>query len=190
MVLQYQDCLAGKILEDKLSGKTYIRNPKGALKKFGANEQDEADFAQEKLIQKWLRDKGTTGEFEFQYINRKGNARSSNDQKSVRLDSKIKDEAGSETYADIIAGCDGRDLECGIDFDEIEPKTPAERLDEATDYFFDSIGVSEGTKRWAKKVLRSAESLRKLRSLMKGEKQLEISPINLELPRQWGNFRK
>lgn len=170
----------------------YIRDPKGKAPKgkWETNEEDQEDFAQEQLIQEWLRKEGADVEFEFKHISRKGTARNTIDKRSIRLDAKVSDENGSRTYADIIAGSDGRDLECGLGIDQSESKTPEEELEEAFDLFFDAIGVGEGTKQWAKKSIKSAESLRSLRSLMKEEEQFEISLINLESPRQWSNFRK
>jgi hypothetical protein len=170
---------------------TYLRNPKGVKGgKYGASEQDQEDFEQEKLIKQWLSKSGA-GEFEYKHISRKGTARNTIDQRSIRLDAQVQDEPGSRTYADVIAGSDGRDLECRLDASEVDerPKTAADCLDENMDLFFDAIGASEETKIWAKKSIKSAESLRRLRSLMKEEKPFEISPINLELPRQWFSFR-
>lgn len=178
-----------------LSGKdnSYLRNLKGIKGgKFGANGQDQEDFEQEKLIQKWLEREGKSGSIEFKHISRKGTARNTVDQRSVRLDAQVSDERDARTYADVIAGNDGRDLECGLDAVEPDerPETAADRLDKNLDLFFDAIGASEGTKAWAKKSIKSAESLRKLRSLMKDEKPFEISPINLGWPRPWGNFKE
>lgn len=173
-----------------MSGRGYIRNPKGLSGgKYEANEQDVEDFEQEQLIREWLEREGGAGEFEFKHISSKGTARNTIDKRSIRLDAKVSDEEGSRTYADLIAGCDGRDLECGPVADEPEPKTAEEKLNENLDLFFDAIGVAEGTKAWAKKSIRSAESLRKLRSLMKEEKPFEISLISLESPKPWGNFK-
>lgn len=175
--------------------KTHIRNPKhlgGTPGKHGLCEQDIEDFEQEKLIQEWLKTTGEAafGEFEFKHISSKGTARNTIDQRSIRLDAQMRDEKDSGTFADIVAGSDGRDLECRLDGPEPEPKTASEILEENIDLFFDAIGASEGTKKWAKKSIKSAESLRQLRSLMKEEKPFEISPINLELPRRLANFRK
>lgn len=155
------------------------------------NDQDEEDFKQEKLIKEWLNREGRSDQFDCQYINRKGNARNTVGTRSLGLDQKINED-GSGTFADIVAGCDGRDLECGGDAHEADdgPKTAAIVLDEQLDLFFDAIGIGEETKAWAKKAIKSEESLRSLRSLMKDEKQFEISPINLELPRRWGSFKK
>jgi len=166
--------------------KPYVRSQRG-LKggKYETCEQDVEDFEQEKLIQEWL-DQTGAGEIEFKYISRKGTARNTLDKRSVRLDAQVSDEAGSRAFADIIAGSDGRDLECGGVVDESEPKTAAEKLDENIYFFFDAIGVSEETKVWAKKSIKSAESLRKLPSLMKDDEPsntLEISSVSpIRLP--------
>jgi hypothetical protein len=174
-----------------LSEKPYIRNPKGQLGLL-ISEQDIDDYEQEKQIQEWLEREGKSGAIEFKHINRKGNARNTLVKAHVRLDQAVGDEGdGTRTFADIIAGSDGRDLECGVDSDGTSsgPETATERLNSEIDFFTDAIGLGEGTKKWIRKTLQSAESLRQLRSLMKEEKQSEISPINLELQRPWGNFK-
>lgn len=87
------------------------------MSKWSVNEEDEQDFEQEKIIQEWISQQSAR-EFEFKYINRKGNARNTTF-KGISLDQKIKED-GSGTFADIIAGCDGRDLECGREPDEVD----------------------------------------------------------------------
>jgi hypothetical protein len=171
-----------------VSAKPYVKNPKLKTNSNYSGE-DLEDFEQEKAIREWLEREGRAAEFEYTSINRKGTARNSFNSRTVSLDKKVHED-GSRTLADLVAGSDGRDLAGGRFLDEVEPKSAAERLEESIDLFFDAIGASEGTKSWAKKSLKSAESLRTLRSLMKEEKQFEISPINLESPRPWGNFRK
>lgn len=170
----------------------YLRNPKGTKGgKYGPSEQDQADFEQEKLIKEWLEREGRTDEFGYQHINRKGLARNTTVRAQVRLDQQIRED-GTGTFADLIAGCDGRDLECGRDSDETPDRqeTAADRLESELNLFFDAIGVSEGTKKWGMKSVKSAESLRKLQSLMKEEKQLQISPINLESLKLLPNFKE
>lgn len=81
-------------------------------------EQDEEDFEQEKLIKDWIGQRRDV-EFEFQHINRKGNARNTLIRASISLDQKIGEDS-SGTFADLIAGSDGRDLECGPEPDEVE----------------------------------------------------------------------
>lgn len=105
----------------KRETKNYVRNPKGITKKYGPSEQDEEDFEQEQRIKEWIASQNG-GEFGYQYINSKGNARNSGIKASVSLDQKITPD-GTGTFADIIAGHDGRDLECGVgaDEDEIDP---------------------------------------------------------------------
>lgn len=153
--------------------------------------EDEEDYAQERLIKEWLEREGGARDFEYKHINRQGNARNTLVRAQVRLDQQINED-GSGTFADLIAGCDGRDLECGrSDHEANDASTSAaDRLENEFDLFFDAIGASEETKIWAKKSVKSAESLRQLRSLMNDEKPFEISPINLELPKRWGSFRK
>ena len=96
----------------------YIRNPKdpGGSKYLCA--QDEEDFEQEKQIEAWLAREGRSGELEFQHFNRKGNARNTLVRAQVRLDAQIsEDETG--TFADLIAGSDGRDLELRTDLGRV-----------------------------------------------------------------------
>lgn len=170
----------------------YIRNPKepGGTRHLAL--EDEEDFAQESAIREWLEREGRVSEFEYSAFTRKGTARSLVDRKSVRLEQKVRDEPGSRTYADIIAGSDGRDLECRLDPDEADdgPETAADRLEAELDLFFDAIGASEGMRAWGKKSVKSAESIRSLRQSMKDDERLEISMIDLESLKQWPNFRK
>jgi hypothetical protein len=172
----------------------WIRNPKGlpSQGKYEICEQDLEDYEQEKLIQEWLKREGRTDEFESKYISRKGTARNTIDKRSIRLDAQISDEHGSGTYADIIAGSDGRDLECRGDGDEVDrgPAPAAERLESELDLFLDAIGVTEGVKAWAKKSLKSAESLRSLRSLMKEDERFETLTIDLESLPPLRSFRR
>lgn len=174
-----------------MSNDPYLRNPKGTKGGKFENEQDLDDFAQEQLIKDWLEREGRVAEFEFKHISRHGTARNTLVKAEVRLDAQAFDDS-ARTFADLIAGCDGRDLLGGRDADEIdpEPKAPADLLDENIDLFFDAIGASEGTKAWAKKSIKSGESLRRLRSLMKDDKPFEISPINSAWLKPWDNFRK
>lgn len=74
-------------------------------------DQDIEDHEQEKLIQSWLNQKGNP-KFEYQHINSKGNPRNTLVRASFSLDQKIK-ENSTGTFSDLIAGCDGRDFECG-----------------------------------------------------------------------------
>jgi len=71
------------------------------------SEEDEEDYEQEKRIKEWLEKQN--GQFEYQYINSKGNVRTSNFQ-GARLDKTVAEDT-TTTFLDVITGCDGRDLE-------------------------------------------------------------------------------
>lgn len=144
----------------------YQRNPKGVRGgKYGPSEQDEEDCEQEKLIKEWLKQQGANEQFEFKHINSKGTARNTLVRAQVRLDQQVFDDSAG-TFADRIAGCDGRDLECGPDALSVEPETPEERLNSSIDLFFEAIGLSEEIKQWATKLLKSRETLKSLTLLM------------------------
>lgn len=75
-----------------------------------APTEDFEDFEQEKTIREWLEQQGITDGFDFKYTSSKGTTRNTLVRASVRLEQKIGFEERSGTYADIIAGSDGRDL--------------------------------------------------------------------------------
>jgi hypothetical protein len=73
-------------------------------------EQDKEDYDQEQKIKEWLENRqGTDGEFDYKYINSKGNVRNTI-VKGQRLDKELPEDS-TATLHDIVAGCDGRDLE-------------------------------------------------------------------------------
>jgi hypothetical protein len=73
-------------------------------------EQDKEDYDQEQKIKEWLENRqGTDGEFDYKYINSKGNVRNTI-VKGQRLDKEFPEDS-TATLHDIVAGCDGRDLE-------------------------------------------------------------------------------
>lgn len=158
--------------------------------KWAISDEDNADFEQERLIQQWLKSEGRDGSIDYRYINRKGNARNTLVKASISLDQTISDEGNGGTFADLIAGSDGRDLECGGGLVEPEPKTPQEYLDDQINWFFETLGVSEGVKKWAKKSLKSFESLRSLALLMRDDEPWEISTIDLESLPQLRSFKR
>ena len=134
-------------------GKAYIKNPNGSAGgqgKWGANEQDLEDFEQEKLIQDWLRENGGDTEFEFKHISSKGTPRNTLIKASFSLDQEIKTDS-SGTFADLIIGSDGRDLECGPVVDDFD-----ERLSEAEAMITGVISLarSAAARLWAEKVFR------------------------------------
>lgn len=80
------------------------------------SDQDQEDYEQERAIQEWLRKSSPErlGEFESKHITRKGTARNTLVRANFSLDQEIRrDEPGGGTYADLIAGFDGRSLEDG-----------------------------------------------------------------------------
>lgn len=170
----------------------YVRNQKdpGGSKYLCA--QDEEDFEQEKAIKDWLEREGRADDFGYQHINRKGTARNTLVRAQVRLDAQIQtDETG--TFADRIAGSDGRDLECAGgagSTDDADANTAPFYLAKQVDAFLDGIGADERTREWVKKSLKQAPDLMNLRSLMKEEKPFEISPISLGCLKPLGSFKE
>lgn len=134
---------------ENVKAKGYIRNPKGIEgHAWGPSEQDQEDFEQEKRIEEWLKSEGSAVEFGYQYRNSKGNARNSGVRAQVRLDQKIGEDR-SRTYADIIAGCDGRDLEGRGELVDLEAEAR-----ETIFWYLSSIGLDERTIQWAIKTLK------------------------------------
>lgn len=131
---------------------SYVRNPKGkqgGVGKWGANEEDIRDFEQEKIIQDWLNSEGRTGEIEFQHITSKGNVRNTLLKASFSLDQEISSEDGGRTFADLIAGSDGRDLECGGVGDELE-RDPEEQISG----YLSALGFNKGDIKWLIKIFK------------------------------------
>ncbi len=83
-------------------------------------DEDIEDFEQEKLIQEWLRSTGNAGRIELKHTTSKGTARNTLIKAAISLDEKMSDNDDSGTYADLIAGSDGRDLEYGEPDDSFE----------------------------------------------------------------------
>lgn len=120
------------------------------MKQWGAiNEEDEEDFEQEKLIKEWLEREGRDGEIELKHISRKGTARNTLVKASISLDEKMSDDDSKGTFADLIAGCDGRDLDDG------EPDDPFEREIEELEWCVWAVinlAKSQETKLWAREL--------------------------------------
>jgi hypothetical protein len=84
------------------------------MSKWQTNDQDQEDFEQEKLIERWLERAGKSGSVELVHISSKGTARNTLIKASVSLDQRISETGeGTGTFADVIAGSDGRDLDFG-----------------------------------------------------------------------------
>lgn len=128
----------------------YKRNPKAVGGSKFISAQDEEDCAQEKLIQQWLKQQGNVGAVDFKHINRKGTARNTLVKAEVRLDQKIGDDTDT-TFADFIAGSDGRDLYSGGDADELKPE-PTEKI---YGYLF-ALGFKQGEAKWLIKMFKSS----------------------------------
>jgi hypothetical protein len=134
--------------------------------KWDVNDQDQEDFDQEKQIREWLEREGNTGTVEFKHINSKGRARNTLLKGSISLDQEITDD-GAGTFADIIAGSDGRDLECGPCIDEPE-REPQEKI-----YgYLSALGFNQGDLEWLIKMLKLSNQENKRHS--------EKSPIDSE----------
>lgn len=128
--------------------KAYVRNPKGIARgKYEANDQDHEDFEQERQIKEWLNREGNDRAIDFQYITSKGTARNTILKSSIRLDQKIGED-GSGTFADIIAGCDGRDFIERGDFDGFE----IDASEKIRGYLF-ILGFNQGEIKWLQKTL-------------------------------------
>lgn len=130
----------------------YIRNPKAnrsGFGKFGATEEDIADFEQERQIEDWLNREGRAGQIELAYISSKGTVRSSLLKASISLDQQVGAHGdGRGTFGDLIAGSDGRDLECGSVTDEIE-RDPREKIL----WHLSTLGFNTGEFEWLIKTL-------------------------------------
>jgi hypothetical protein len=112
------------------------------------NEEDEEDFEQEKKIRDWLNESGSKERFEFKSINREGNARHIGVAASFSLDQKVGEDTDT-TFADVVAGSDGRDLFGG------ENAGPTEYLDwEQIQEYLEMLGMDEGLTRWVTKTLK------------------------------------
>ncbi len=131
-----------------MSEKPYIKNQKDQGGSKWLCAQDQEDFEQEKLIKEWLKHEGNDSEFGYQHINRKGNARNTLVRASISLDQKITED-GQGTFADLIAGCDGRDLVCRDDTDE----SPAEAIEVIYGYL-SALGFNKGEIEWLTRTLK------------------------------------
>lgn len=120
-------------------------------------DQDREDFEQEKRINEWLnRDySGRPELLESWHINRKGNARNTLIQARFSLDQNVrKDDARGGTFADLVAGYDGRDLENGdgdYHFREHFESTVTETLQ--------ALGLREREIEWLKNLWRHSETI-------------------------------
>jgi hypothetical protein len=136
----------------------YKRNPKDPGGSKWISGEDFEDCEQEKLIQAWLKEQGNVGAVELKHINRKGTARNTLVKAEVRLDQKVRED-GESTFADFIAGCDGRDLYGGGGSDELEP----EPQDKIHGYLF-ALGFNQGEIKWLIRIFKSSITERQLHS--------------------------
>lgn len=123
--------------------------------KYGISEQDEEDYEQEKLIKEWA-DKNDIRGLEYEYINSKGGARNSLVRASFSLDQEIGEDGGG-TFADIIAGCDGRDLECREEFDDT-----TRDLDQEISWYLFALGFNQEGVVWLKKIFQKSMRNKKM----------------------------
>lgn len=131
-------------------GKEYVRDPKALGGNKFVSAEDHEDCAQEKLIQEWLRREGSAVDFDFKHITSKGTARNTLVKAQVRLDAQIQDDSAG-TFADLIAGSDGRDLYSGGDDDETS-FTATEKI-----YgYLSALNFNEGEIKWLVKKLKSS----------------------------------
>ena len=112
------------------------------------SEEDEEDFEQEKKIRDWLNESGSKERFDFKSINREGNARHIGVNAAFSLDQKVGEDTDT-TFADFVAGSDGRDLFSGGD------AGPTEYLDwEQLQDYLAMLGMDERLMEWVTKTLR------------------------------------
>jgi hypothetical protein len=117
-------------------------------------DEDVEDFEQEQKIREWLNKNGETkpdhSGFDFKYISSKGTARNSRVRASLSLDQKIQEDSRG-TFADIIAGSDGRDLYRGE-----EPSA-----DQILDAHLACMGFDEELSEWIIKTLKLSVNQKK-----------------------------
>jgi hypothetical protein len=131
--------------------KAYIKNQKDPGGSKWICAQDEEDFEQEKLIKQWLEREGRVEQIDYRHINSKGHARNTLVKASISLDQKVSDEADGARFGDLIAGSDGRDLECGGELPE--PEREAEEIIHG--YLF-ALGFNQGEVECLVKILKSS----------------------------------
>lgn len=117
------------------------------------SQEDIDDFEQESLIKEWLEKSKKSAGFDFKHITSKGTARNTLVRASVSLDQKISED-GPGTFADLIAGSDGRDLF------EREDINYAGIIDENLFY----LGLDEELSEWVLKTLKLSTTLNLKRS--------------------------
>lgn len=121
--------------------------------KYDLAQEDLEDFEQEKRIQEWLASQGEGSDgFVFAYTTSKGTARSSRVRASISLDQKITEDSGSGTFADLVAGSDGRDL---YDGDDSESAPQAQDIIRA---YLRALNFTEDLQEWLVKTLKSSIS--------------------------------
>jgi len=132
------------------------------------SKEDYDDFDQEKNIQIWLENnfQAGNGAFDFKYINRKGTARHSRVRASLSLDQKIREDS-TGTFADIVGGCDGRDLYTGDSPD----------ANHILNEYIKALIPEEEITRWLLQILKYW--------IVKNEKLFLTSPIDSESLRQF-----
>jgi hypothetical protein len=145
----------------------YVKSKDGVKKgKWSTNDEDQEDFEQEKQIQEWLKSQGNASSFEFKHINRNGRARNTLVKAAISLDQEIRED-GSGTFADIIAGSDGRDLFGGDEFDGTE-RDPLQKISG----YLSALGFEQGEVICLIRTLKSSIDQNKWRS-EKSQKSLE-----------------
>lgn len=108
-------------------------------------EQDEEDYEQDKAIKDWIENnpQGRDVDFEYKFINSKGNTRNTLIRAALSLDQQIQTNS-TGTFADLIKGSDGRDLYC--------EESPG--ADAFIDAYLNALGLKEGLKEWVIKILK------------------------------------
>lgn len=105
-------------------------------------DEDIEDYEQELRIKEWLNREGIDG-FELKHITRNGTARNTRVRASISLDQKISEDS-TGTFADLIAGSDGRDYFFGEECDEGSKPDKRELLKG----YLSEIGFLKGEIKW------------------------------------------
>jgi len=138
------------------------------------SNEDREDYAQEKQIQKFLRDTGKRSRaFKFNYINKRGRARSSSIVASIYLDTKLPN--SEDTFHTIISELNvktGEELRADFEHNESRPE-PIEEISAQ----LEGLGIVGELKEWTIKNLKRSMKertlwlLRKFRSDLKWDEQ-------------------
>lgn len=133
----------------KKKASTYVKNKKGIKKgKWAPADEDIEDYEQEKLIKEWLKRQATVRQFDYQYINGKGNVRSSLVKASISLDQAVNEDTDTK-FGDLIAGNIELYLGSGGDSRSDLPEAI-----EVIQGYLSALNFNKGEIEWVIKILR------------------------------------